>query len=84
MLCPKEMEAARRARVPGPEKAAADVTRKTHRPERKTRAAGGPAAEAARVAERAAGKAPVKAGESGLNTNEPFFEFRSRPDCPRP
>ena len=68
MLCPEEMEAARRARARGPGKAATDVTRKTHRPERKTRAAGGPAAEAVRVAGRAAVKAPAKAGVGDLKT----------------
>ena len=67
MLCPEEMEPARRARAHGPEKAVADVTRKTHRPNRKTRAAGGPAAEAVEVAGRVAGKAPAKAGVSDLN-----------------
>ena len=62
MLCPEETEPARRARVTEPEKAVADVTRKIHRPDRKTRAA-----EAARVAERAAGRVLAKAAESGLN-----------------
>jgi hypothetical protein len=61
------MEPARRARVPGAEKAVADVTRKTHRPDRKIRATGDPAAEADRVAERAAVKVAAKAGESDLN-----------------
>ena len=68
MLCPEEMEPARRARAHGPEKAVADVTRKTHRPDRKTRAAGGPAAETVRVAGKAAVKAPAKAGVGDLKT----------------
>ena len=68
MLCPEEMEPARRARAHGPEKAAEDVTRKTQRPDRKTRATGGPAAEAVRVAGKAAVRAPAKAGVGGLKT----------------
>jgi hypothetical protein len=61
------MEPARRARVRKREEAVANVTRKTHRPDRKTRAAGDPAAEADRVAAKAAVKAAAKAGESDLN-----------------
>ena len=61
------MEPARRARVAGPGKAAADVTRRTHHPDRKTRVAGDPAAETARVAGKAAGKVAAKAAESDLN-----------------
>ena len=68
MLCPEEMEPARRARAHRPEKAAADVNSKTHRPDRKTRAAGGPAAETVRVAGKAAVKAPAKAGVGDLKT----------------
>ncbi|MGD9086451.1 MAG: hypothetical protein PVJ41_15830 [Desulfobacterales bacterium] len=45
----------------------ADVIRRTHRPDRKTRAAEDPAAEAARAADRAAVKAAAEAGESDLN-----------------
>ena len=60
------MEPARKARVAEPEKAVADVNRKTHRLDRKTRVVEDPAAEAARVAARAAVKAPVEAGESDL------------------
>ncbi|MGD1967822.1 MAG: hypothetical protein PVI49_00300 [Desulfobacterales bacterium] len=61
------MEPARRARVPRQAKDVADVTRKTHRPDRRTRAIAGPDAEAVRVAGRAAGKVLAKAGESDHN-----------------
>lgn len=69
------MVLARRARVPGPVKAVADVTRKTHRPNRRTRAAENPVAGAERVAGRAAAKAAAKAGESGLNATLTILRF---------
>ncbi|MGD2097611.1 MAG: hypothetical protein PVG35_08530 [Desulfobacterales bacterium] len=69
------MEPARRARVAGPVKAVADVTRKTHRLNRRTRVAGDPAAEAARVAGRAAGRVAAKAGESDLNATLTILRF---------
>jgi hypothetical protein len=61
------MEPARRARVPKREEAVANVTRKTHRPDRRIRTAGDPDAEADRDAAKAAVKAAAKAGESDLN-----------------
>ncbi|MGD9151247.1 MAG: hypothetical protein PVG40_13220 [Desulfobacterales bacterium] len=61
------MEPAHRAKVRKREEAVADVIRRTHRPDRKTRAAEDPAAEAARAADRAAVKAAAEAGESDLN-----------------
>ena len=58
---------AHRARVRKREEAVADVILRTHRLDRKTRAAGVPAAEAAKVVGRAAVKAAAKAGESDHN-----------------
>ena len=69
------MEPARRARVRKREEAVVNVTRKTHLPDRRIKAAEEPAAEAARVADRAAVKAQAEAGERDLKIISIILQF---------